>query len=97
MPQENLSHAGTISGRGSSIATILAGSIYYTWVKNEETRADQKRYTPLPTADPRVEENSLKSAPSGGLHERSLSYSADRVELGDMNGSTSPKPRGSPH
>lgn len=25
------------SGRGSSIIIILAGSIYYTWVKNEET------------------------------------------------------------
>jgi len=85
-----------ISGRGSSIAIILAGSIYYTWVRNGETQTAQKKYTPLPTADPRVEENLLKSAPSDGLHGRNHSYSADRIELGDMNGSTSPKSRGSP-
>lgn len=30
------------SGRASSIALILAGSIYYTWLKNEE-QADKER------------------------------------------------------
>ena len=30
------------SGRASSIAIILFGSIYYTWVKNAETTAQRK-------------------------------------------------------
>ncbi|KAH7912497.1 hypothetical protein BJ138DRAFT_1083485 [Hygrophoropsis aurantiaca] len=30
-------------GRGASIAIILAGSIYYTWVKHEETQAPKER------------------------------------------------------
>ncbi len=29
----------TSSGRAASIAIILTGSIYYTWVKNKETEA----------------------------------------------------------
>lgn len=30
------------TGRGSSIALILAGSIYYTWLKNEEQAANER-------------------------------------------------------
>jgi len=30
-----------VSGRASSIAIILAGSIYYTWVKHQESQLSQ--------------------------------------------------------
>ncbi|KAF8290884.1 hypothetical protein DL93DRAFT_2092013 [Clavulina sp. PMI_390] len=83
-------------GRGSSIAIILAGSIYYTWVKNEESQA-QKKYTPLPTSGPRDSSDQRPSVPSAdmsgkengvGFHGRASSYShgngSGHLELNDM-------------
>ena len=45
------------SGRASSIATILLGSIYYTWVKNQET----KRPAPPANGYERVNMRDLES------------------------------------
>lgn len=36
------SHFSVLSGRASSIATILLGSIYYTWVKHVESQQAPK-------------------------------------------------------
>jgi len=49
------------SGRWTSIAIILGGSIYYTWVKNQEATAAQQK---LP---PHADE---ESRPSGGFFSR---------------------------
>lgn len=48
-----------ISGRAASIAIILGGSIYYTWIKNAETQrsephvknSDKTIYEPVPLED----------------------------------------------
>jgi GDP-fucose transporter C1 len=37
-----------ISGRGTSIALILLGSIYYTWVKNQEVVERERKESSLP-------------------------------------------------
>ncbi|QRV95555.1 GDP-fucose transporter 1 [Ceratobasidium sp. AG-Ba] len=39
------------SGRATSIALILFGSIYYTWVKNQEVVEREKRESSLPTTN----------------------------------------------
>jgi hypothetical protein len=36
---------GDVSGRGSSIAIILGGSVYYTWVKHQENQPSQTSTT----------------------------------------------------
>jgi len=36
---------GNASGRGSSVAIILGGSIYYTWVKHQESQPSQTATT----------------------------------------------------
>lgn len=46
------------SGRASSIAVILSGSVYYTWVKHVESQPrsgstvlEKDTYTPVPMED----------------------------------------------
>jgi hypothetical protein len=37
------------SGRATSITLILFGSIYYTWIKNQEVVERERRESSLPT------------------------------------------------
>jgi len=67
-------------GRISSIAIILVGSIYYTWVKNEETIAAQRRFNNTPAVTPMLgrmddDEQGRLSKMENGFLERVRSWS----------------------
>lgn len=54
-----LAHAPP-SGRATSIAVILFGSIYYTWIKHKESLPPHNRdatYIRLETADPEAQKS----------------------------------------
>ena len=50
------------SGRAASIATILFGSIFYTWVKHQESQAAKPAYDRVPLED--VEEGKGDMSPT---------------------------------
>lgn len=50
------------SGRASSIATILLGSVFYTWVKHQETEAAKQSYDRVPLEE--IEEGKGNMSPT---------------------------------
>ena len=61
-----------VSGRASSIAIILGGSIYYTWVKHQESQSSQA--SPTAKAGHQYDRLQMEDVESGKLS-RSSSYS----------------------